>query len=144
MKTTKEKQEFMELRAKGYSYDSIAKQTGLAKQTLIDWSRELEAEISNLMAQELEALYEQYFLLKEARIKRYGTILNKITQELEERDFSKVNTGRLLEIYLAYYEKATQELPQPVFLSTQELEQEALAQNLLQELTIRHPEPEEV
>jgi lysozyme family protein len=132
MKTTEDKQNFMILRAKGNSFDTIARQTGIAKQTLIDWSRELEAEISNLKAQEMEALYEQYYLHKEARIKRYGTILNKIAEELEERDFTKVNTGRLLEIYLAYYEKATQELPQPVFTTTADQQEERQAQQLLE------------
>ena len=50
------KQEFIELRAKGWSFDKIAKKLGKAKQTLIDWSKELQDEIANRKAIELEAL----------------------------------------------------------------------------------------
>ena len=68
METLKVKENFIELRAKGWSFDKIAKELGKAKQTLIDWSKELEDEIANLKALELEALYEKHYLLKENRI----------------------------------------------------------------------------
>ena len=86
------KERFIELRAKGYSFDKIAKELSKAKQTLIDWSKELQDEIANVKALELEALYEKYYLLKESKITNYGAILSKITTELKDRDFSKVNT----------------------------------------------------
>ena len=52
------KERFIEMRAKGYSFDKIALELGKAKQTLIDWSKELQDEIANRKALELEALYE--------------------------------------------------------------------------------------
>ena len=58
METTELKERFIELRAKGWSFDKIAKETGKAKQTLIDWSKELQDEIGNRKALELEALYD--------------------------------------------------------------------------------------
>ena len=51
------KQQFIQLRAKGYSFDKIAKELGKAKQTLIDWSKEFQEEIANVKASELESLY---------------------------------------------------------------------------------------
>ena len=129
------KERFIELRAKGYSFDKIAKELGKAKQTLIDWSKELQDEIANVKALELEALYEKYFLLKESKITNYGTILSKITTELKQRDFSKVNTGQLLELYLLYFEKLSQEVIEPVFKSSQEIKEDKEDSLLLQELT---------
>jgi transcriptional regulator with XRE-family HTH domain len=129
------KERFIDLRAKGYSFDKIAKELGKAKQTLIDWSKELKDEIANIKALELEALYEKYYLQKEAKIKSYGTILNKITTELESRDFSNVNTWRLLEIYPLYLERLNNEIVEPVFKSSQDIKEERLDKELLEELT---------
>ena len=129
------KERFIELRAKGYSFEKIAKELGKAKQTLIDWSKELQDEIANVKALELEALYEKFYLLKESKITNYGTILSKITTELKNRDFSKVNTGQLLELYLLYFEKLSQEVIEPVFKSSQEIKEDKEDSLLLQELT---------
>jgi transcriptional regulator len=129
------KQRFIELRAKGWSFDKIAKELGKAKQTLIDWSKELQEEIANCKALELEALYESYFLLKEAKIKKYGAILSKITNELESRDFNKVPTGRLLELYLLYFERLSQEVIEPTYKSSQEIKEDKQDRELLEELT---------
>lgn len=45
MEILETKQQFIELRAKGWSFDKIAKKLGKAKQTLIDWSKELDKDI---------------------------------------------------------------------------------------------------
>ena len=52
MEILETKEKFIELRAKGWSFDKIAKELGKAKQTLINWSKELEDEIDNLKALE--------------------------------------------------------------------------------------------
>ena len=61
--------------------------------------------------------------------------LSKITTELKNRDFSKVNTGQLLELYLLYFEKLSQEVIEPVFKSSQEIKEDKEDSLLLQELT---------
>ena len=104
------KQRFIELRAKGWSFDKIAKELGKAKQTLIDWSKELQDEIANRKALELEALYESYYLLKENRLQTLGVILTKIKKELEKRNLSDVPTDKLLDIYLKYSNQIKAEL----------------------------------
>lgn len=68
METIEAKRRFIELRAKGYSFDKIAKELGKAKQTLLDWSRELDQVIAQAKALELDSLYESYSLYKEARL----------------------------------------------------------------------------
>lgn len=50
MKDPKTKQQLIELRAAGYSFDKIAKKLMVAKSTLIDWSKEFEFEVANLKA----------------------------------------------------------------------------------------------
>ena len=141
MELLETKERFIELRAKGWSFDKIAKELGKAKQTLIDWSKELQDEIANRKALELEALYETYYLLKEAKIKKYGAILSKITDELESRNFSNVPTGRLLELYLLYFERLSQEIVEPTYKSSQEIKEERQDRELLEELTTLQTEP---
>jgi len=99
---TELKLDFVELRAKGWSYRRIANRLKVSKSTLVTWSQELEAEITSLKAMELEALYETYYLLKEGRIRLLGAILRKLKREISSRDFSEVATDKLLELLLKY------------------------------------------
>jgi transposase-like protein len=72
------KAEFVQLRAKGLSYIRIAERLGVAKSTLANWNADLEAEIASAKAMELEALQEEFFLLKEGRIKLLGEQLRRV------------------------------------------------------------------
>jgi transposase-like protein len=98
-----QKHRFVMLRAKGYSYARIARELGLSKGTLTAWNAELEAEIARARAVELEALQEEFFLLKEGRIRLVGEQLKAIQTEIGKRDLSKVNTDKLLELQLRYF-----------------------------------------
>jgi hypothetical protein len=91
-----QKHRFVVLRAKGYSYARIGRKLRVSKGTLTAWSTELEAEIARVRAVELEALQEEFFLLKEGRIRLIGEQLRAIQTEIGRRDLSKVNTDRLL------------------------------------------------
>jgi restriction endonuclease Mrr len=135
MEPIKAKERFIELRAKGWSFDKIAKETGKAKQTLIDWSKDLQDEIANRKALELEALYESYYLLKENRLQTFGVMLTKIKTEVERRDLSDVPTDKLLELLLKYNSQIKEEIVEPIFKSSQELIEERQDRELLDELT---------
>ena len=139
MELLETKEKFIELRAKGHSYDSIAKKLGKAKQTLIDWGKELEEEIANHKALELEALYEKYYLHKENRLQTFGELLGKIKKEIEKRNLSDVSTEKLLELYLKYQAQAKEEVTDPVFKSSKEVEEERADKELLDELTTIKP-----
>jgi transposase len=97
------KSQFVQLRAKGLSYAKIAKELKVSKSTLSNWCQELQAEIAQAKAMELEALQEEYYLLKEGRIKLLGGQLKAIQEEMVTRDLSKVNTDKLLELQLRYF-----------------------------------------
>jgi hypothetical protein len=135
MESTGIKERFIELRAKGWSFDKIAKETGKAKQTLIDWSKELQDEIANLKALELEALYESYYLLKENRLQTFGVMLTKIKAEVERRDLSDVPTDKLLELLLKYNSQVKEEIVEPIFKSSEAIDEERRDRELLDELT---------
>ena len=129
------KKEFVELRAKGWSFDKIAKKLGKAKQTLIDWSKELELEIANLKALELEELYEKHFLQKQTRLSAYGDILSKLKKEIASRELKELKTEKLLELYLKYNDIVKEEYVEPIFRSSQDITEEKLDKELIEELT---------
>jgi transcriptional regulator with XRE-family HTH domain len=129
------KEKFIALRAKGYSFDKIAKELGKAKQTLVDWSRELQDEIANHKALELEALYEKYYLLKEHRLKNFGQTLSKLQKEIESRNLSDVPTDKLLDLQLKYLTFIRDEYTEPQFRSSQEIAEERIDKRIIEELT---------
>ena len=93
-------EQFIELRAKGNSYDRIASKLGISKGTLIEWSRRLSVEISNLRSVETDALLEKHKMAKSHQMEMYGTQLNKVRDELGKRDLSDVSTDKLLTMEL--------------------------------------------
>lgn len=129
------KERFIELRAKGYSFDKIAKELGKAKQTLIDWSRELQEEIASRKALELESLYDQFSLMREHRLRHLGQTLQRLQTEIESRDLSDIPTEKLLDLQLKYLAHAQEEVIEPVFKSSQEITEDQLDRELLEELT---------
>jgi hypothetical protein len=54
---------------------------------------------------ELEALQEEFFLLKEGRIRLIGEQLKAIQTEIGRRDLTQVRTEKLLELQLRYFEE---------------------------------------
>ena len=121
MKDTKTVEEFIILRAQGWSFDRIAKKLKTAKQTLINWSGTYSVEISHLKALELEALQEEYFLTKEGKIKLLGEAVKKLKTELDKRDLSDVPTAKLYELLDRYHELARTEAVDPDFRDEREL-----------------------
>ena len=98
------KSQFIELRAKGWSYVKIARKLKVSKNTLANWGAELEGEIASLKAMELEALYEKSYMTKEARIRLLGSQLKEIQDELKKRGLEEVSTEKLLDMELKLYQ----------------------------------------
>ncbi len=116
------KDQFIELRAKGWSYERIAKKLKVSKATLSNWRAELELEIASLRAMELEALYERYFMAKEGRIKLLGEQLKAIQAELKSRSLADVSTDKLMELMLKIYQALQAEYTEARPLSDQEIQ----------------------
>lgn len=115
------KEEFIKLRAQGFSFDKIAKKLKKARQTLVDWSKELEEEIANRRALELEALYDAHAISKEHRIKSFAEVLQKVRQELASRDLSDVPTDKLLDLFLKFTKEVEGEIIEPRFSDSQQI-----------------------
>jgi len=98
------KEQFILLRAKGYSYAKIAKRLNVAIKTLVNWNKELSDKIDELEKIQFEKLFEQYKVMKQGRIKLLGTQLKDIEKELKKRDYSDVRTDKLIELKLQVYE----------------------------------------
>lgn len=116
------KSQFVELRAKGWSYVKIARRLKVSKNTLTNWGAELEGEIASLKAIEMEALHEKYFMNKEARIRLLGEQLKEIKAELKRRGLDDVSTDKLLEMELKLYQALQAEYVETRPLTEEEME----------------------
>jgi transposase len=96
MKDQKTKEEFIELRVKGLSFADIAEKLGVSKQTLINWSKEFQFDIQNMRAIESEALQKKFCLSAEYRLDFFRKQLEKITHELNQKDYSDLPADKLL------------------------------------------------
>jgi len=96
MKDLKTKERFIELRAEGLSFDSIAKELGVSKTTLLKWSRDLEDKINNENYFAYQRLIEQYKMTKIARIKLKMQEWQKVNDALEQKDFNELSARELL------------------------------------------------
>lgn len=93
-------QEFIELRAKGNSFDRIAKKIGVSKGTLIEWSKQLTVELGNRVSLETDMTLEKYQITKRNQLETYGIQLSKIREEIDKRDLKDVPTPKLIEMQL--------------------------------------------
>jgi transposase-like protein len=88
-------QQFIELRSKGISFARIAAQLGIAKSTLILWSKEHQHLIQNLRTIEWEDFVDRTLVSKQERLKTLSDQLTRLDAELAKRDLASVPTGRL-------------------------------------------------
>ena len=83
MENKVEKQaKFIEIRAKGNSYDNIVKQLGVSNNTLLKWSKELAAKIEDAIVFEKDALMERYKMTELHLLEMYDEELKNIREDL--------------------------------------------------------------
>jgi hypothetical protein len=117
MKEAKTRQKFLELRAQGKSLRAIEIEIGTNRGTLAKWESECKEELENLKAMELEVMREEYSLTMQARIERFGRQLQRVTEELENRDLSDIPTPRLVDLAIKLDTKLREEGPTPTITS---------------------------
>jgi len=113
MVTTEQKEKFIELRAAGLSFDTIAQQLDISKPTLIKLSRELSADIEKLKFINLEAIAERHKVLRAERLDSLGRLLDKVNEAIERADFSKVPVERLIELQFKLTDRLRAEIAEP-------------------------------
>ncbi|HPC72299.1 MAG TPA: hypothetical protein PLB48_10870 [Treponema sp.] len=109
MKPNDQKNEFIRLRAEGKSYTAIGKELSISKATCTAWDRELKAEIAEKKKEQLEEMYQAYYMTREARITKLGQTLESIEDALSDADLSQVSPEKLLDYKLKYMEALKQE-----------------------------------
>ena len=108
---------FIELRAAGWSFARIAAELQVAKQTLVDWSRQYQFQIQNLRALHLEGLQEKYLASHESRLQMMGSQFKHVEDELATRKLSDVPTARLLALASTLRREMARETAPPQFSS---------------------------
>ena len=116
MKTVEDKQRFVELRAKGLSFERIAEELSVSKPTLIKWNEELFHEVQEAQFYELENLLENYKLMRKERFEFYCKLLSSALAELESRaaagKLQEVPTEKLLSMVEQLEKRVQQETKQ--------------------------------
>ncbi len=126
MTPQKKKERLIELRSQGLSFDSIAKELGIAKQTAITWSRELKIELQNAEAIQRDALIQKLQINKEQRLTLFANLQKRLSAELEARSLSELSAKELCEMLLKTA-KTLREEQVPIEFSAEE---SALSLNL--------------
>jgi len=109
MKDKETIQQFITLRAQGWSFARIAESLKVSKPTLIQWGRRHQFEIQNLRAVETEALAERCFASRQQRWEQVGRDLQRVEAELAKRDLNEVPTARLLSLAATLRAEASRE-----------------------------------
>lgn len=138
MKDSESKERFLELRAQGKSLRSIESDTGTNRRTLSKWERESKEELANLKAIELDALREEYWLTRQARIKIYGDQRQRTIEEFKIRDLSEVPTPKLVDIFLKLDAQLRDEALMPAIVDEAGLETRKAVRNLVESLNGEH------
>lgn len=112
---TDKQQQFIELRAKGNSFDNIAKKLKVSKGTLISWSKNFDLEIKNQTSVEMDSLRNKLALTKKHQLESYGEQLSNIRNELSKRDLSDIKTEKLIEVEIKLLEAVNNLHTEPEF-----------------------------
>lgn len=99
-KTSEIKEKFIELRARGYSYEKISDQIGVSKPTLVKWNRDFSVQIEQMESDEMYALCERFRVARQHRVERFSTLLDRIDEQLANRNLSDVDTDRLVRLFI--------------------------------------------
>ncbi len=109
-------EQFIGLRAQGWSFARIAAELDVSKPTLIHWSRQHQHRIHNLQALEMEAAVEQSKLSRRHCLESLAEDERRLREELARRDLKDIPTARLV-LLVATLRKEANLLNGPLWLS---------------------------
>lgn len=125
----------IELRARGVSFASIAKETGVAKQTAVDVCKRSKTEIATLQALEVEELHETQRVTYRERITALSSLMQRLRAEIDRRDLTAVPTEKLIDLYIKQASALREEIVEPSFKSSEEQAREEQEREYLDSLT---------
>ena len=98
MHTERTREQFIELRAQGWSLRHLASELHVGQRTLVDWNRECAAEIQSIRAVELEASREKFLASREEELNRLARLYKDVEDELGNRALYSVPTDKLFRV----------------------------------------------
>lgn len=125
----------IQLRARGKSYATIAKEAEVAKQTAIDVCKRSREEIANLQALEVEELHETQRVTYRERITALSSLMQRVREEIDRRDLTQVPTEKLIDLYLKQASALKDEIVEPSFKSSEEQARDRQEREYLDRLT---------
>jgi len=112
-KSIEEAEQFIQLRAKGLSFDKIAEQTGISKPTLLKWQKSYNKEIDEAMFFELQNTLEQYQVMRKNRVEVIAELLASALGEMKQRagsqSLTRLPTDKLVSLVLTLEERLQKE-----------------------------------
>lgn len=114
MKDNEKKLAFIQARAQGKSYSTIASELHISKSTCSSWEKSLQADITALKQAELEELYTSYNMTKEARIRGLGQLIAGLDEAIAQKDLKQLPLDKLLELRLKYSRELKTEYTEPL------------------------------
>lgn len=118
-KNQETRERFIELRARGRSYAKISEAIKVSKPTLIKWNRQYSDEIEQLQSEELLAMCERFRIARAQRVERFVNMIDRVEEQLGNRDLSGVQTERLLREWIRLMQAVRNELePERVEVTT--------------------------
>jgi hypothetical protein len=117
MHTPETRQKFVERRAQGWSYVRIATELGVAKSTLVEWSRQLRFEIQNQCAIELDDLKNRLLGPRQHRANQLAQKLAAVEDALRKRDLASVSTQGLYTLAASLQRQLEQTIGDTTFIT---------------------------
>lgn len=98
MKNQEKKDRFLEMRLLGKTYESIAQELGVSKQTLITWAKEsaFQEALSIGTQMRIEAILKKYQIDRMNKIESFATLAQRLQAELSSRDLSNLSPEKIL------------------------------------------------
>jgi len=97
MRTQKDRNKYIALRAEGLSIEKSAERIGLSKRSGIEWEKRYKEQIQKIQDAGLDSLMEQLRISKRNRMARLGNQLNDIDDEMSGRDLKSLEVSDLLD-----------------------------------------------
>lgn len=94
------KVKFVQLRSAGKTYNEISQEIEISKPTLVEWSKELEAELNNEIEIYKEEIRKKFRLDFERQMQLKAKILDKLEAEVLSNDFSEIPKIKIIELIL--------------------------------------------
>ena len=110
-KTLEQVEQFITLRASGYSFEKISQKIGVSKPILLKWERDNREQIEHERSFEVQAILSKHNLMRLSRIEAFSSFLEAVLSELKKREesLSSLSTEKLLTLGLSLEQRLSGE-----------------------------------